>query len=156
MKVLSLLPTLKKFEGTLAVGYDRLAEHFARDGEAAALFARLAQDERAHVAKLDLVGRYAAQYPEKFQDVEADLVAIRDDLTSLREFLAGLDMVTLQDALSFVMRVEWGAAEKHTRIARACSNRQLAEALHDLWVADTEHFARISAFVEKLQSASSV
>ncbi len=154
MRVLTLLPHLKQFEALLAQGYDYLAERFASDAASHAFFAQMAKDERAHVGKLDVLGRYAAERPSEFQDVEADLSAVAADLATLRDFVVRIKTVSLAKALAFVLRVEEGAAEKHTRIARACSNRQLAEAMHDLYVADTDHLLRIRQHLDKVGGAA--
>ena len=100
------------------------------------------------------MGRYALRRPELFRELEVDLEAIRCDLDELRQLVSRLDMVSLGEALEFMLRVEWGAAERHARFART-SNRKLAEVLHDLYVADTEHFTRIQAFVAKQQRSAS-
>jgi hypothetical protein len=151
MRVLALLGPLEQFEELLMVVYGALGERFAADPDSGPFFARLSFDEQTHLAKLRYLGRLARENPQEFGEVDADLDSVRADLGALEEFLDSVLTVPLHDALVFMLRAEYGAAESHTRLVRTCANPRVAEVLDDLHLADTEHIARIKAHAEKLQ-----
>lgn len=149
MSLQRLLQTLIDVETRLSELYAWFAEAYAEDGEAAALFYRMARDEKAHAA---LIG-----YEKRLLNKEKD-AALAIPLTEgeARAFLARIEKVLsarqappLQDALAIALELEESGAENHLQGVASEKAPGLVKLLKNLGKEDRRHFSDLAALARR-------
>jgi len=143
-----ILRPLEELEEKMRHFYEHCREQFREDAEASAVFARLAFEERSHVAQVQYLRRVVDRNKESMAPVELDLKELEFELVRLQSAIPALHQMSLMDVLEFALACERGAAELHSRAAIVEANPSLAELLRSLGQADRVHIARLEKFLE--------
>lgn len=138
-EIQSVLRPLEQFERLMRDIYNELAEAFAEDAEAAALFSRLAFEEEAHLGQVQFLRRLVRQNGAHFGDVEIDPNVLLREVDELETALDAARRFSLREALVIAIQFEGGVAELHARPAIAKANPEVARTLGDLRAADERH-----------------
>jgi rubrerythrin len=149
MEVASALRPLECVEESLARLYQALSERFAGDGPATMFFSRLAFEERSHTNEVQFLRRLVRQNPKEFGVLDLELPAIQKSLDEIQAFAARVARVTLEEALHFTARIEDGAAETHSRVARGLINPEARTSVEGLSQADRRHLETVRSFMKE-------
>ncbi len=134
-----VLKLLEQFERLMHEIYEELGGVFATDTDAAALFSRLAFEERSHLGEVRYLRRLTRQNRGHFADVDVDLDALRREVAQLESVRSAAPKLSLHEALVLAMEFEKGVAEVHSRRAIAMANPELAGLLASLQAGDERH-----------------
>jgi rubrerythrin len=148
-EIQSVLRPLEQFETLMQEIYALLAERFGADADAAALFRRLAFEERSHAGQVRFLRRLARQNPSHFTEVDVDLGAIQRELQQLERVHGAAGQLTLREAVVLAIEFENGVAEVHSRPAIAGSNPEVGSMLRSLQSVDLKHFTSLVEFAQK-------
>lgn len=148
-EIWALLRPLERIESLMAEIYQSLADAHVEDTDAARLFGRLAMEERKHASQIQYVHRMARQSQQEFAEVNLDLPEVRQTLEDLENLSVAARTLSLEDAVSLVLRLEDSAAEVHARPALADAGGEMARLLHGLAQGDAKH---VKALVEFARS----
>jgi len=148
-EIQSVLKPLEHFETLMQEIYATLAQRFGGDTDAAALFRRLAFEERSHVGQVQFLRRIARQNPSHFSEVDVDLEAIQREIEQIERVHAAVDELSLREAVVLSIEFESGVAEVHSRPAIAGSNREVGTMLRSLHNADLKHYTSLVEFARK-------
>ncbi len=135
----TVLRLLEQFEGLMHEIYDELAEVFAQDGEASALFSKLAFEERSHLGEVQFLRRLTRQNTTYFCDVDVDVEALQREVAQLEHVRSAGPQLSLHEALVIAVEFESGVAEVHSRRAIAEANPDLGRLLASLKAGDERH-----------------
>ena len=135
----NVLRPLEQFERLMHEIYTELADAFSEDAEAAALFSKLAFEERSHLGQVQFLRRLARQNTAHFGDVEIDLDVLLREVAELETAREAARRLALHEALVIAIQFEGGMAELHTRPAIAKANPDVARTLGNLHAADERH-----------------
>jgi rubrerythrin len=135
-----ILRPLQQLEEKLGELYFWLAGVHAADVEAAAVFTRLARDEKSHAAQVEFQRKLARQNPRLFGQVELDLGEIFRVLERIEKLRANLDPPTVDDAIRVAIELESSAAEYHFRNVVAQLDPSMAKLLGSLGRGDSQHY----------------
>ena len=98
-EIQSVLRRLEQFETLMQEIYALLAKRFGADADAAALFTRLAFEERSHVGQVQFLRRLARQNPSHFTEVDVDLEAIQKELQQIERVHGAVGELSLREAV---------------------------------------------------------
>jgi rubrerythrin len=135
----SVLRPLEQFEKLMQEIYDKLAEVFSQDDEAAGLFSKLAFEEGSHLGQVQFLRRLVRQNGAHFGDVDIDPNGLVREVEELEKTLETVHRLSLPEALLVAIRFEGGVAELHGRSAIAKANPDVARTLGNLHAADERH-----------------
>jgi len=145
----SVLKSLEQFETLMHEIYTGLSAAFAEDGEAAALFARLAFEERSHLGEVQFLRRLARQNTVAFAEVEVDVDALQREVVQLEGVRRAAPQLSLHEAVVIAVEFESGVAEVHSRRAIAKASPDLARLLASLQAGDERHRGALLEFARK-------
>ncbi|HLE60357.1 MAG TPA: hypothetical protein VI700_02375 [Thermoanaerobaculaceae bacterium] len=148
-EIQSVLRPLEQFETLMQEIYAVLAERFGADADAAALFTRLAFEERSHAGQVQFLRRLARQNPSHFAEVDVDLEAIQKELQQVERVHGAVGELSLREAVVLAIEFEKGVAEVHSRPAIAGSNPEVGSMLRSLHSADLKHYTLLVEFAQK-------
>jgi rubrerythrin len=140
LDVQQVLRPLQQFEEKLGELYAWFAEAHAADAEAAAMFRRLAADERSHASQVEYQRRLVRQNPRLFGHVELDLVDLMQTLDRVAKIRASLTPPEVDDAIRIALELECSAADCHFRNVVAQLDPNMARLLGSLGRADRQHY----------------
>lgn len=110
-EIQSVLRPLEQFETLMQEIYAVLAKRFGGHADAAALFTRLAFEERSHVGQVQFLRRLARQNPSHFTEVDVDLEAIQKELQQVERVHKDVGELSLREAVVLAIEFENGVAE---------------------------------------------
>ncbi len=148
MDVQQILRPLQQFEEKLGELYSWLADVHAADLSAAAMFRRLALDEKSHAAQVEYQRRLARQNPRLFGQVELDLAEIYRVLDRILKIRADLTPPVVDDAVRIALELESSAADYHFRNVVAQLDPNMARLLGSLGRADRQHYETLLQFAQ--------
>jgi len=143
MDIQEVLRPLQQFEEKLGELYEWIAEALAADHEAAAVFHRLALDERSHAGQVEYQRRLARQNPTHFAQVELDLADVFAGLDVVHQAQHAGRALTVEKALRLALDLESGAADFHFRKSMAQLDPGVAHLMESLGRADRQHVERL-------------
>jgi rubrerythrin len=154
MQILTVLSAIGKVEKAVGDFYQWLSEVFADDHEASGFFFRMSMQEKAHANLVSFSKKLVVRSPRDFAEVEADLSAVDELLSSLEAFRQDNPEPDLVDALRFAMEVESSGAENIHRSVVIESNPEVAGVINSLAKADSEHFDVLKRFALERQAVA--
>jgi rubrerythrin len=143
---LSLLESFEKHLGDL---YDLFAQLHAGDPEVAALFARLALEERGHASEIAYQGRIIDANPEAFRGILIDTADLMTEMVKLKRAWVTARSRSADEALRAAIEFETSAADYHGRMAVGQVNGEFASFLSSLGGDDEEHRERLARVVDR-------
>ena len=148
MKVWRILQSLESLEESMARYYDALRLHYAADPEVAGFFTRMRDEELSH---RDIV-RYQQRIMFKSAESSTDLKdydqgALEQVTRTVEDLIAREPSLTLNEALRAAVTLEAAATEQHYRTVVGQASPALGKLVQSLGSCDTDHAARLSAFV---------
>jgi len=148
-EIQSVLRVLEQFEILMHEIYNELGEAFSEDAEAAALFSKLAFEERSHLGEVQFLRRLARQNTVHFADVELDLDALQREVAQLENVRRAASKFSLHEAVVIAVEFEGGVGEVHSRRAIAKANPDVSKLLVSLRAADQRHRDALLEFARK-------
>ena len=144
-----ILRPLQQFEEKRGELYAWIAETRVADQEVAAVFHRLALDERSHAGQVEYQRRLARQNPNHFAQVELDLAEVFAGLDVVHQARQAGQAMTVAKAVRLALELESSAADYHFRKAIAQLNPDVARLMDSLGRADREHVERLLELAQR-------
>ena len=142
----ALVRPLEQLEAVMEEIYTKLRDRFADDGEASALFARLAREERSHLNQVQYVGRIVRHSGKALAGADLAPDALRAEIDDLRRLCERAVTLTLDEAVVAAVMFERGMAEAHARESVAATNPELSALLTNQARGDRQHSAALETF----------
>ena len=149
MDIQQILRPLQQFEEKLGELYSWFAQVHAIDLEFAAVFNRLAMEEKSHAAQLDYHRRLARQNPKLFDRVDLDLAVVLAALERVEQVRSEPAPPTIAAAVGLALELESGAADYHFRNALAQLNPEVSRLLGSLGRGDQVHYQRLLELAQR-------
>lgn len=134
---------LTDFETRIGLLYERFEQLFAAEPRVAAVFGRLALDERTHATMVEYQRRLVSTNHRMFANAEVDIDELQLARDQVDALLASDRPFALDEAIGFALKLETSAAESHHRSALSAANPELAGLLDSLSRGDKEHMSRL-------------
>ncbi len=138
----SALQVFEELENVMAELYEWYASVFAGDADAAAVFFRLAMEERNHARMVLHVRRASRQNPGAGEIDRTVIDGVAEMVEKARRFMSA-DASPLAAAIAFALELELGAAEGHLRDALKGANPEMARLLESLGADDRAHAGKL-------------
>ena len=146
MNVEAAFRPLSELEKSMAELYYRWSELFDADREAAFLWVKMGNEERAHALLVDYQRRVIQRNPALSGDVDIEMKSIDEALAEVAAHRKAIQPPSLANAVAIAYRLETSAAESHYRNATKSLNPELQRLLSNLGSEDRGHLDRLKSF----------
>lgn len=150
MKVWRILQMLERLAGATAELYERLHRRHADDPGAAALFARLREEEYGHRDIVRYEQRVMRDAPENWLELpEYDEAGLGETLRTVTELAERIDRLPLPEALRHALAIESAASQHHFRSVVERAHPALAMLVRNLGGEDRAQHRLLAGFAEQ-------